>query len=54
MRCSGCQAVTVLFAGVGASYFITERTALYAGYRLPHPRTPAPTGQTGESIRTPA
>ncbi|MGH7277296.1 MAG: acyloxyacyl hydrolase [Candidatus Rokuibacteriota bacterium] len=26
----------LLFAGAGASYFITERTALYAGYRLQH------------------
>ena len=28
--------VFLLFGGVGASYFITERTALYAGYRLQH------------------
>ena len=28
--------VFLLFAGVGTSYFITERTALYAGYRLQH------------------
>jgi opacity protein-like surface antigen len=28
--------VFLLFAGVGASYFLTERTALYAGYRLQH------------------
>ena len=28
--------VFVLFGGVGASYFLTERTALYAGYRLQH------------------
>ena len=28
--------VFLLFGGVGASYFVTERTALYAGYRLQH------------------
>lgn len=28
--------VFLLFGGVGASYFITDRTALYAGYRLQH------------------
>ncbi len=28
--------VFVLFGGAGASYFVTERTALYAGYRLQH------------------
>jgi Lipid A 3-O-deacylase (PagL) len=28
--------VFLVFGGVGASYFITERTALYAGYRLQH------------------
>jgi lipid A 3-O-deacylase len=28
--------VFLLFAGLGASYFVTERTALYAGYRLQH------------------
>jgi hypothetical protein len=28
--------VFLLFGGVGASYFLTERTALYAGYRLQH------------------
>jgi lipid A 3-O-deacylase len=28
--------VFLLFAGVGASYFITERTAIYAGYRYQH------------------
>jgi hypothetical protein len=28
--------VFLLFGGVGASYFITDRLALYAGYRLQH------------------
>ena len=28
--------VFLLFGGVGASYFVTERSALYAGYRLQH------------------
>jgi len=28
--------VFVLFGGVGASYFVTQRTAVYAGYRLQH------------------
>jgi lipid A 3-O-deacylase len=28
--------VFLLFGGVGASYFITERTAIYAGYRYQH------------------
>jgi opacity protein-like surface antigen len=28
--------VFLLFGGAGASYFLTERTALYAGYRLQH------------------
>jgi Lipid A 3-O-deacylase (PagL) len=28
--------VFLLFGGIGASYFITDRTALYAGYRLQH------------------
>lgn len=28
--------VFLLFGGVGASYFLTERAALYAGYRLQH------------------
>jgi hypothetical protein len=28
--------VFLLFGGAGVSYFITERTALYAGYRLQH------------------
>lgn len=28
--------VFLLFAGAGASYFITERAALYAGYRFQH------------------
>ena len=28
--------VFLLFGGAGASYFITDRTALYAGYRLQH------------------
>ncbi|MBI1848284.1 MAG: acyloxyacyl hydrolase [Candidatus Rokubacteria bacterium] len=26
----------LLFGGVGAQYFVTDRTALYAGYRLDH------------------
>ena len=26
----------VVWAGVGASYFVTDRTALYAGYRYEH------------------
>jgi hypothetical protein len=28
--------VFLLFGGAGASYFVTDRTALYAGYRLQH------------------
>jgi hypothetical protein len=28
--------VFLLFGGLGASYFVAERTALYAGYRLQH------------------
>ena len=28
--------VFLLFGGLGASYFVTDRTALYAGYRLQH------------------
>jgi opacity protein-like surface antigen len=28
--------VFLLFGGVGASYFITERTSIYAGYRFQH------------------
>ena len=28
--------IFLLFGGVGASYFLTERTALYAGYRFQH------------------
>jgi opacity protein-like surface antigen len=28
--------VFLLFGGVGASFFVSERTALYAGYRLQH------------------
>jgi hypothetical protein len=28
--------VFLLFGGIGASYFVTEQTALYAGYRLQH------------------
>jgi lipid A 3-O-deacylase len=28
--------VFLLFGGIGASYFITDRTAFYAGYRLQH------------------
>lgn len=28
--------IFLLFAGVGASYFITERTSIYAGYRYQH------------------
>jgi len=28
--------VFLLFGGVGASFFVAERTALYAGYRLQH------------------
>ena len=28
--------VFLLFGGAGASYFVTERAALYAGYRLQH------------------
>jgi lipid A 3-O-deacylase len=28
--------VFLLFGGIGASYFITDRTALYVGYRLQH------------------
>lgn len=26
----------LLFGGVGASYFITERSSIYAGYRFQH------------------
>lgn len=26
----------LLFGGIGASYFVTDRTAVYAGYRLQH------------------
>ena len=28
--------VFLLFGGVGASYFVTERTSIYAGYRFQH------------------
>ena len=28
--------VFLLFAGIGSSYFVTDRTALYAGYRYQH------------------
>jgi lipid A 3-O-deacylase len=36
VREQDADVVFLLFAGVGASYFLTERTALYAGYRLQH------------------
>ena len=37
-RCSRSDSTFtfVVWAGVGASYFVTDRTALYAGYRYEH------------------